>query len=143
MKYTLTYAHFDPVSGESKVKIGTRFGNFEATVFVHPDEENVSSFFGCSLAECKALRFAEMAAARQYRAELKALEDYHNLLKNTWSYDENDFHIRQLKRMISEKKADLNVAKHNANALRVAYHSNIVDRDATMAKLYKDKKETK
>lgn len=141
MKYKLINSSFDPVQGVSKVTIGTRFGNFTASVLVHPDEEYVSSFFGCSLAECKALRMAEMAAARQYRAELKGLEDYLKLLKDTWSYNENDFHVRQLKRLIAEKKADLNVAKHNANALRIAYHSNIIDRDKTMVKLYS--KETK
>lgn len=136
MKYKLIHSSFDPATGISKVTIGTRFGNFTASVKTIADEKYVSSFFGCSLAECKALRLAEKAAARQYRAELKGLEDYFNLLKDTWSYNENDFHIRQLKRLIEKKKMDLRIAKHNAEALQIAYHNNIVDRDKTMIKLY-------
>lgn len=136
MKYTLITAHYDVDTGRSSATISTPYGHFTGYVDMLPEEPYPSKYFGCRLAELKALKYAEKAALRQLRAELRALQNYFNLLMDTRSFDEDSFHVKKLIGVMDELKRRIDVSKYNVRKLAQSYHDEIVEHDKTLTKLH-------
>ena len=137
MNFTLVNANYDEKCGQSTVTISTPYGHFTGVVNLHPEETYPSKYFGCDLAETKALRLAEKARLRELRGQLKGLRDYYFLLADTWSFNDKDFHVKKLTSMMNDISRQIDVTKYNIRALAQSYHSKILARDKEMLKLHK------
>lgn len=141
MKYTLTRAEFNEATGVSTVVISTRYGHFKGEVQMQESEQYPSKYFGCELAEIKALKKAEKARLRELRAQLDALQSYFCDMMNTRTFDGYSFQMLKLGERMVELRRNIDVTKHNIKTLSDNYHSLIVQRDAKLAEFYSDRKE--
>lgn len=137
MKYKLKYAHYNEETGISTVEISTRYGNFSATVQMRADEEYPSKYFGCKLAEIKALKKAEKMRLRELRAELKGLQDFFAEMMDTRNFNGYSFPMLKLGEKMVGLRQDIDVCKYNIRQLGKNYHDLIVSRDAEMKKMHK------
>lgn len=141
MKYKLKYAHYDEETGVSTVEISTRYGNFSATVHMLADEKYPSKYFGCELAEIKALKKAEKMRLRELRAELKGLQDFFAEMMDTRNFNGYSFPMLKLGEKMVKLRQDIDVCKHNINQLSSNYHKLILSRDKKLGDLHKEEDE--
>lgn len=137
MKYKLKNSNYNEETGVSMVEISTRYGNFSATVQMRADEEYPSKYFGCKLAEIKALQKAEKMRLRELRAELKGLQDFFVEMMDTRTFNGYSFPMLKLGDKMVGLRQDIDVCKYNIRQLGKNYHDLIVSRDAEMAKMHK------
>lgn len=100
-KYKFVMGSYDPDTGLSYVQIANRLGNFDAICQLRDEDkgERESKFFGCQVAEGRAILKMLKTQLKDYRSQYKALKDYYNVLHGAWSYDQNDWHVRKLVEM--------------------------------------------
>lgn len=137
MKYKLKNSNYNEETGVSMVEISTRYGNFSATVQMRADEEYPSKYFGCKLAEIKALKKAEKMRLRELRAELKGLQDFFVEMMDTRTFNGYSFPMLKLGEKMVGLRQDIDVCKYNIRQLGKNYHNLIVSRDAEMEKMHK------
>lgn len=137
MKYKLKNSNYNEETGVSMVEISTRYGNFSATVQMRADEEYPSKYFGCKLAEIKALKKAEKMRLRELRAELKGLQDFFVEMMDTRTFNGYSFPMLKLGEKMVRLRQDIDVCKYNIRQLGKNYHDLIVSRDAEMEKMHK------
>lgn len=137
MKYKLKNSNYNEETGVSMVEISTRYGNFSATVQMRADEEYPSKYFGCKLAEIRALKKAEKMRLRELRAELKGLQDFFAEMMDTRTFDGYSFPMLKLGEKMVGLRQDIDVCKYNIRQLGKNYHDLIVSRDAEMEKMHK------
>lgn len=137
MKYKLKNSNYNEETGVSMVEISTRYGNFSATVQMRADEEYPSKYFGCKLAEIKALKKAEKMRLRELRAELKGLQDFFAEMMDTRTFNGYSFPMLKLGEKMVGLRQDIDVCKYNIRQLGKNYHDLIVSRDAEMEKMHK------
>lgn len=137
MKYKLKHADFDAELGVSIVEISTRYGNFGAVVRMREDEQYPSKYFGCELAEIKALKQAEKMRLRELRAELKGLQDFFTEMMDTRNFNGYSFPMLKLGEKMVKLRQDIDVCKHNINQLSENYYKLILSRDKKLNELHK------
>lgn len=80
MKWKLKYSEFDNVSGRSCVIISTKDGDFKSFSKVHNEDKDIQSeFFGCRIAEMKAV---EKYLKTLIKEKKKKVVFFENLLKS-------------------------------------------------------------
>lgn len=141
MKYKLQNAIYDETSGMSIVTISTRYGNFTGMVKMHANEVYPSKYFGCELAEIKALKQAEKMRLRELRAELKGLQNFFVEMMDTRNFDGYSFPMLKLGEKMVALRQEIDVCKYNIKRLGANYHTLILERDKKLTKLYSDRKE--
>lgn len=137
MKYKLKNSNYNEETGVSTVEISTKYGNFSATVQMRADEEYPSKYFGCALAEIKALKKAEKMRLRELRAELKGLQDFFAEMMDTRNFNEYSFPMLKLGEKMVKLRQDIDVCKYNINQLSRNYYKLILSRDKKLDDLHK------
>jgi len=137
MKYKLKNSNYNEETGVSMVEISTRYGNFSATVQMRANEEYPSKYFGCELAEIKALKKAEKMRLRELRAELKGLRDFFAEMMDTRNFNGYSFPMLKLGEKMVKLRQDIDVCKYNINQLSNNYHKLILSRDKKLGDLHK------
>ena len=71
----LSLGEFDPTTGISMTKIETKIGTFVGTAYLQDkDKNNSSRFFGCQLAEYKAIRKYYIALVKRLKLEARGMK---------------------------------------------------------------------
>ena len=93
----LLSAKADKDSGVSIVRIGTDMGEFEGIAeCCLEDYPNFSNYFGCSIAEIRAMQKYAKAKVKDIRAQLKSLRDFYKTMEGTRTWDPNAFYVKKL-----------------------------------------------
>jgi hypothetical protein len=130
----LVSAEYNEETGESKSVINTPLGTFTGVSKIHPEDRDFSSkFFGCRIAELRASRQYCLALARDYRAKVKALEDFFCQMMNTRAFDSNAYYVRQLEKTRNEYKEKAAHWKTQAARIKEVIREDIVARDVYIA----------
>lgn len=118
IRYNLISADFDAQTGVSIVTIGTDLGIFKGHARVHEsDKEFTSEIRGCTIAELKACEKYANAKVNYYQTQLKALNRFFNVMKDTREYNEKAFYVKQLNHIIKDLKDREKFWTHNIYAL--------------------------
>ena len=101
MKYRMLYSNYDQQDKFSYVLIRTKYGDFCGAARMHPEDEAYeSSFFGCQIAEIKALIKAHRAKIKEIKIKIKALKDFEKVLQNLKDYNLNSVECKKLRKQI-------------------------------------------
>lgn len=98
-KYHITKAEYNENTGFSLVEISTPIGTFFGDARLNPEDKEAnynSHFFGCQLAELRAVIKYYKALIRIEREICKRSSNFLNTLCQTKEYDENSFYVRRL-----------------------------------------------
>lgn len=97
MNYTLINAEHDFNTHISTATISTDIGLFTATSRCHKEDiPYESKYFGCRLAEWKALRMHAKAKRREALAAMNALMSFAVRMGYTRNYKPTDYYVKQL-----------------------------------------------
>lgn len=119
----LIFSNYDEEDGISYVKIQTNIGHFEGYAYLNEeDKEYASKFFGCKIAEYRAI--IEYLKERIFRTnlelnELKKLDEYMPMNIKTYEY---------LKKRINQKENYKKQCKEDIRSLRKHINSSIEER---------------
>lgn len=106
--YTFITAKADKDSGVSIVRIGTDLGEFEGIAeCLIEDMDYFSNYFGCRIAELRALVKYAKAKVKYYKAQLGALRNFKNTMQDTRNWSPNDFYWKKLEQHIAETQQQI------------------------------------
>ena len=88
----LSLGKFDPTTGISMTRIETKIGTFVGTAYLQDkDKNNSSRFFGCQLAEYKAIRKYYIALVKRLKLEARGMKQICDAIDNSIKVtDKND-----------------------------------------------------
>ena len=137
--YKLLESNYDAESGISFVKIATECGYFYGYAYLNPEEDKdiASNFFGCELAEYRALidyfSKKKMFLNQRLLALLNLRNDYfHNNIN--W-----DSSIEILNKRISQMEKQKKEYNDNIKNLKRLIHNKPIERLATLNKIQNKK----
>lgn len=95
MKYKLIDSSFNEKNGVSYVKIKTKLGIFEGIAKRHPKDMDIqSNFFGCKLAELRAIKKCFLKNKKEIKNKQLFLENLINNLQLLKNYNHNSVEAR-------------------------------------------------
>lgn len=106
--YTLMHSEYNPETGVSIVKINTDVGVFEGRAKCHPEEKYKSRYFGCQIAEGRALIAYQRALVKIGNAQLKSLFDLNTTFCQLRDYQKDNIYTSKLRRAMYEKQEWIN-----------------------------------
>lgn len=125
VNYQTVYVEYNEETGYSEVMINPHTGgSFIGRAKCHPDEEAVSRYFGCQLAENRAFLNYLRTVAAEKRAVIKALETLAASLhkrgkKINTAIDAAKAELEEVKMRISRLKVGIrNLDKYRENVLK-------------------------
>lgn len=108
MKYTLTKALFNLEDKISYVEISSDLGTFSGeTICREEDLDHVSRYFGCQIAEGKAVRKLAKAKVRQLKAQRDALQRALNRIEAKYENEEYAYWQVQMRREIKNYEKEI------------------------------------
>lgn len=118
-RYKVLNANFDPDTGKSTVTIGTTHGQYTGyATMSKEDEAFASSYFGCRLAELRALRKFYLSDFHFYRKMVKWLKKNNEVVP-----------VRMTQ--------DLQAAYRNVSMISIAINENIKEHEDWLGKQQK------
>lgn len=127
-------------NGDSVAVISTELGLFHGIARLHEDDRDVESeFIGCHIAESKAYIKYIKEKIKILTHQIKALENYENLIKNLKEYQPHSRENRKLRRMIFELKQERVNWRKSIETLNKA-NNEICEEKRRMLKRINDKK---
>ena len=130
MSTRLLFSNHNPETHISTVTIATDIGEFTASVTCREEDyENESRYFGCTLAEMKALM--KYTTAKRFAAEnqFKSLERYYNTMVGTRTFSMYTFWFKKLEQELHKTADEIRKWKDYRNSLKYAYYMQISTRD--------------
>lgn len=106
MKTKMINSNFDRETRISETTVTNSYGTFTGYATCHPDD-NVSSFFGCSLAESRANLKAFREERKIIRFQIKALKEAYGMFSNAKNFNANCNEARKMRKYIKMKEAKL------------------------------------
>lgn len=117
----LIFSNYNEEDGISYVKIQTNIGNFEGYAYLDPeDKEYASKFFGCKIAEYRAI--IRYLKEKIFRTNLELNELYKIYKDMPMNYKTYDY----LKKRIKQKEIYKKQCKEDVKSLHV-HINNIID----------------
>lgn len=99
MKYKLIDSSFNEKNGISYVKIKTKLGIFEGTAKRHPKDIDIqSNFFGCKLAELRAIKKFFLKNKKEIKNKQLFLENLISNLQLLKNYNHNNTETRFIRK---------------------------------------------
>lgn len=136
--FKMKMSNYDKESGVSIVSLATDLGEFTGVSRLHEDDrENASSFFGCEIAELRALiaysKRRKMIVAQQY----KAIKDMYKNLEQMKAFNKESVEARKIRRKLYELSEEWNQWKDNINSLESEIVARCTARDAMLKNIKK------
>ena len=103
MKTKMIYSNYDKETRVSTTTVINNYGTFTGYATCHPDDD-VSSFFGCSLAECRANLKAFREEKKIIRYQIKALKEVYEMFSNAKNFNNNSNEARKVRKLIKMKE---------------------------------------
>ena len=116
MKTKMINSNFDRETRISKTTVTNNYGTFTGYATCHPDD-NISSFFGCSLAEYRANLKAFREERKIIRFQIKALKEAYGMFANAKNFNANCNEARKMRKYIKMKEAKLTEVEDIISAL--------------------------
>lgn len=106
--YKLKYSNFNTITKSSYVIISTYLGDFDGSCKLHQEDEDIqSNYFGCQIAEMRAilkfLKLQKLILKNNY----STLENFNNDLIKMNDYNKNSVEARQLRKRMYIIKSQL------------------------------------
>lgn len=99
MKYKLIDSSFNEKNGVSYVKIKTKLGIFEGIAKRHPKDMDIqSNFFGCKLAELRAIKKCFLKNKKEIKNKQLFLENLISNLQLLKNYNHNSVETRFIRK---------------------------------------------
>lgn len=128
--HTLILSDYDADKHQYKVKIGTDIGQFTGeTVCQEVDYPHENSNVGYDLAEMKATIQYAKAKRKDYTSRAKGLQDFLNNMKNTRTFSENDYWVKQCLKEIRRLQNQAYEYRLYEERLKNGYRMKIIHRD--------------
>lgn len=136
--FKVKMANYDKESGVSIVTLTTDLGEFTGVSRLHEDDrENASSFFGCEIAEMRALiaysKRQKMITSQQY----KAIKDMYKNLEQMKAFNKESVEARKIRRKLYELSEEWHQWKDNVKSLEANITAKCVAREAMMQNIKK------
>ena len=136
--FKVKMANYDKESGVSIVTLATDLGEFTSVSRLHEDDrENASSFFGCEIAEMRALiaysKRQKMITSQQY----KAIKDMYKNLEQMKAFNKDSVEARKIRRKLYELHEEWAQWKKNINSLEANIYAKCVARETMMQNIKK------
>lgn len=106
MKTKMIYSNYDTETRISTTTITNNYGTFTGYATCHPDDD-VSSFFGCSLAEYRANLKAFREERKIIRYQIKALKEAYEMFSNAANFNSNSNEARKIRKFIKMKESKM------------------------------------
>ena len=116
MKTKMINSNFDRETRISETTVTNNYGIFTGYATCHPDD-NVSSFFGCALAEYRANLKAFREERKIIRFQIKALKEAYGMFSNAKNFNANCNEARKMRKYIKMKEAKLTEVEDIISAL--------------------------
>lgn len=116
MKTKMINSNFDRETRISETTVTNNYGTFTGYATCHPDD-NISSFFGCSLAEYRANLKAFREERKIIRFQIKALKEAYGMFANAKNFNANCNEARKMRKYIKMKEAKLTEVEDIISAL--------------------------
>lgn len=116
MKTKMINSNFDRETRISETTVTNNYGTFTGYATCHPDD-NISSFFGCSLAEYRANLKAFREERKIIRFQIKALKEAYGMFANAKNFNANCNEARKMRKCIKMKEAKLTEVEDIISAL--------------------------
>lgn len=143
----LIESNYDRESGCSYVKIETELGNFEGYAWLNDDEDKdiESAYFGCELAESRALLMHYSRKRELLGHRLDALYRFRTDLKKNPQYNGESFEVEILNRRIDQMEKQNRIYKQYIHNLKDYIHNRPIQRCEMIKSVHQilDKKKEK
>ena len=116
MKTKMIYSNYDTETRVSTTTVANNYGTFTGYATCHPDDD-VSSFFGCSLAECRANLKAFKEEKKIIRYQIKALKEVYEMFSNTKNFNNNSNEARKVRKLIKMKESKMAEIENDIQSL--------------------------
>lgn len=117
MKWKLKYSEFDNITGKSCVIISTILGDFKATSKLHQEDKDIQSeFFGCRIAEMKAVEKYLKALIREKKKTIKVLTNIIDAVNQLKFHNEKsaEYIFINKQKNIEEKELEKIICRKNS-----------------------------
>lgn len=139
MKYTLAKADYNKDTKISTVVIKTDIGEFIGESKCHDEDLPFESqYFGCQIAEWKAIRKYCKAKRLIIAKQLDALLRFKSRMRETRGYDGSEFWIKIYTQTFDEYQSELLLWANNIERANTAIVTSIESRDVGLKKMYKE-----
>lgn len=139
MKYTLAKADYNKDTKISTVVIKTDIGEFVGESKCHDEDLPFESqYFGCQIAEWKAIRKYCKAKRLIITKQLDALLRFKSRMRETRGYDSSEFWVKIYTQTFDEYTSELLLWENNIERANTAIVTSIESRDAGLKKMYKE-----
>lgn len=130
MNNKLIYSNYDSETGKSIVIIRNKYGTFKGKVYIdQEDKKYESKFFGCRLAEIKAVIKCYKYQKNNIKEQLKSLQQLDLDFQKMKEYNNKSFEARRLKRRIFELKQKEQEIENKISTCKDVYQKEIASRN--------------
>lgn len=99
MKYKLLEAVYDNAFGNSYVTIGTDLGEFNGFCKLHEEDKDIeSNFFGCKIAEMRAICKYGKAKSQRLKIKIDTLKSIIEGMEKINNYEKNSVEARYIRK---------------------------------------------
>ena len=134
--FKIKEANFNPETGESFVSLYTDMGIVTGTAKLHPDDaESKSNYFGCRIAENRAVMKYCRRRAEKARVEYQAVLTFFKSMEGTRTFSVDAFYVKQLLGAMDRKQKEIKMWKCRAATLKEQIIQSIAIRDAMIKKV--------
>lgn len=135
--FKMKMSNYDKESGVSIVVLSTDLGEFTGVSRLHEDDrQNASEFFGCEIAELRAL-IAYTKRQKQITAyQYKAVKDMYINLSQMKEFNKESVEARKIRRKLHELHEEWMQWKKNINSLEYDIKARCAAREAMMKKIH-------
>ena len=138
MNYTLINAEYNPDTKISTVTIGTDIGPFTAVSICRKEDlPNESKYFGCQVAEWKALRQYAKAKLQLSKARISSLCSYWRVMSETRNYNIDAYWVKKLRDQIDAETKVKDLWEKRICDINAVIVTSIATRDAGLKAMKK------
>lgn len=134
--YTLVYSNYDEDTGVSTVKINTDIGVFTGSAKCHPDEEIKSKYYGCQLAEGRAILAYLKNLVKIGKAQRDALFNLNTTVCQLRDYQKDNIYTSKIRRAMYEKQEWIDKREEEIYKLQLRIATLQHEREAAMRQIY-------
>lgn len=139
MKYTLAKADYNKDTKISTVVIKTDIGEFMGESKCHDEDLPFESqYFGCQIAEWKAIRKYCKAKRQIIAKQMEALLRFKSRMCETKGYNGSEFWTKIYAQTFDEYQSELFLWESNIERANTAIVTSIESRDVGLKKMYKE-----
>ena len=134
--FKLVYSDFNKITGISTVTLSTDLGEFTGTAKLHEDDaESASNYFGCQIAETRALIEYSKRKKQVVRQQYLMLKNLYTNISQTKTFDKNCVSARKMRRKIYELHKEWRTWRKTIEGLEEHIKNSCIAREGMLNRL--------